>query len=125
MGNSALQVVSSESSLSSKVGSVACLLLCCTFPFLSKDGLRALKEICAGWLVSSPALDKWLTDWLTDCNQGTFLNNSLQQQKTIVNCMAINEDGVMATGGDNGSLWYASLPKPSSPNASTISPRRF
>ena len=37
--------------------------------------------------------------------QGTFLNNALQSQKAIVNCMAINEDGVMATGGDDGSLW--------------------
>ena len=39
------------------------------------------------------------------CAQGTFLNNALQSQKAIVNCMAINEDGVMATGGDDGSLW--------------------
>jgi hypothetical protein len=38
--------------------------------------------------------------------QGEFLHNMLQNQKTIVNCMAINEDGVMCTGGDNGSLWY-------------------
>ena len=37
--------------------------------------------------------------------QGTFLNDTLQQQKTIVNCMAVNEDNVMVTGGDNGSLW--------------------
>ena len=39
--------------------------------------------------------------------QGTFLNDTLQQQKTIVNCMAINQDNVMVTGGDNGSLWCA------------------
>ena len=70
------------------------------------------KYVLAGWLVSWPALDEWLTDGLTGCNQGTFLNNSLQQQKTIVNCMAINEDGVMATGGDNGSLWHAPLLTP-------------
>jgi len=37
--------------------------------------------------------------------EGTLLHNMLDQQKAIVNCMAINEDGVMATGGDNGSLW--------------------
>ena len=37
--------------------------------------------------------------------QGTFLNNTLQQQKSIVNCMAVNQDDVMVTGGDNGSLW--------------------
>jgi pleiotropic regulator 1 len=29
----------------------------------------------------------------------------LQQQRAIVNCLAVNEDGVMASGGDNGSLW--------------------
>jgi WD40 repeat protein len=29
----------------------------------------------------------------------------LQQQRAIVNCMAVNEDGVLASGGDNGSLW--------------------
>ncbi|KAL5988264.1 hypothetical protein ACLOJK_036027 [Asimina triloba] len=28
------------------------------------------------------------------------------QQKTIINTMAVNEDGVMVTGGDNGSLWF-------------------
>ncbi|GAQ83201.1 WD repeat-containing protein [Klebsormidium nitens] len=38
--------------------------------------------------------------------QGEFLHNMLTQQKTIVNCMAVNEDGVLATGGDNGSMWY-------------------
>lgn len=40
------------------------------------------------------------------CLQGEFMHNTLQQQKAIVNAMAINEDGVMATGGDNGSLWF-------------------
>ncbi|KAE8714207.1 Protein pleiotropic regulatory locus 1 [Hibiscus syriacus] len=35
-----------------------------------------------------------------------FLHNMLSQQKTIINTMAVNEDGVMATGGDNGSLWF-------------------
>nr|POE49697.1 protein pleiotropic regulatory locus 1 [Quercus suber] len=28
------------------------------------------------------------------------------QQKTIINAMAVNEEGVMATGGDNGSMWF-------------------
>lgn len=37
--------------------------------------------------------------------QGDFLHNMLQQQRAIVNCMAVNEDGVLASGGDNGSLW--------------------
>jgi pleiotropic regulator 1 len=29
----------------------------------------------------------------------------LQQQRSIINAMAVNEDGVLASGGDNGSLW--------------------
>ncbi|TYH04181.1 hypothetical protein ES288_A09G278600v1 [Gossypium darwinii] len=39
-------------------------------------------------------------------SKGEFLHNMLSQQKTIINTMAVNEDGVMATGGDNGSLWF-------------------
>ncbi|KAF3787431.1 pleiotropic regulatory locus 1 protein [Nymphaea thermarum] len=38
--------------------------------------------------------------------RGEFLHNMLSQQKTIINSMAVNEDGVMATAGDNGSLWF-------------------
>ena len=39
------------------------------------------------------------------CVQGEFLHNMLQSQKSIVYTMAVNEDGVMASGADNGSLW--------------------
>ncbi|CAI0466850.1 unnamed protein product, partial [Linum tenue] len=39
-------------------------------------------------------------------NYLTALFLSSSQQKTIINAMAINEDGVMVTGGDNGSLWF-------------------
>ncbi|XP_031122975.1 protein pleiotropic regulatory locus 1-like [Ipomoea triloba] len=38
--------------------------------------------------------------------KGEFLHNMLSQQKTIINAMAVNNEGVMATGGDNGSLWF-------------------
>ncbi|KAL9667712.1 hypothetical protein QQ045_002076 [Rhodiola kirilowii] len=38
--------------------------------------------------------------------QGEFMHNMLSQQKTIINAMAVNEEGVVATGGDNGSLWF-------------------
>ncbi|KAK4798805.1 hypothetical protein SAY86_031131 [Trapa natans] len=38
--------------------------------------------------------------------RGEFLHNMLSQQKTIINAMAVNDEGVMATGGDNGSLWF-------------------
>ncbi|CAA0395404.1 putative transcription factor WD40-like family [Arabidopsis thaliana] len=38
--------------------------------------------------------------------KGEFCHNMLSQQKTIINAMAVNEDGVMVTGGDNGSIWF-------------------
>lgn len=38
--------------------------------------------------------------------KGDFLHNMLSQQRTIVNCMAINEDNVMVSAGDNGSMWF-------------------
>ena len=37
---------------------------------------------------------------------GDFLHNMLQHQRAIVNCMAVNEDNVLVTGGDNGSMWF-------------------
>ena len=36
---------------------------------------------------------------------GTFLHNTLSHQKAILNAAAVNADGVLATGGDDGSLW--------------------
>ncbi len=36
---------------------------------------------------------------------GTFLHNMLAQQRSIVNALAVNQDGVLVSGGDNGSLW--------------------
>lgn len=38
--------------------------------------------------------------------KGEFLHNMLSQQKTIINAMAVNEEGVLTTAGDNGSLWF-------------------
>eukprot|EP00854_Cymbomonas_tetramitiformis_P012808 gene12808-15138_t len=38
--------------------------------------------------------------------KGNFLHNMLSNQRTIVNTMSVNEDGLMVTGGDNGSLWW-------------------
>ncbi|XP_019163093.1 PREDICTED: protein pleiotropic regulatory locus 1-like [Ipomoea nil] len=38
--------------------------------------------------------------------RGEFLHNMISHQKTIINAMAVNDEGVMATGGDNGSLWF-------------------
>mmetsp|Transcript_34688 Transcript_34688/g.58289 ORF Transcript_34688/g.58289 Transcript_34688/m.58289 type:complete len:499 (-) Transcript_34688:327-1823(-) len=38
--------------------------------------------------------------------KGNFLHNMLSNQRTIINSMGVNEDGIMCTGGDNGSLWF-------------------
>ncbi|KDD75439.1 hypothetical protein H632_c684p0, partial [Helicosporidium sp. ATCC 50920] len=38
--------------------------------------------------------------------RGEFLHNALQQQRAILNAAAVNQDGVLATGGDDGSLWF-------------------
>lgn len=38
--------------------------------------------------------------------KGEFLHNMLSQQKTIINAMTVNENGVLVTAGDNGSLWF-------------------
>lgn len=37
---------------------------------------------------------------------GDFLHNMLSNQRAIVNTMSLNEDGVVASGGDDGSLWF-------------------
>merc|ERR550514_1379676 len=42
-------------------------------------------------------LKKW------KCKDGTFLRN-LQGHNAIVNALDVNEDGVLASGGDDGSL---------------------
>ena len=39
--------------------------------------------------------------------EGEFLHNMLQEQRAIVNSLSLNEEGVIASGGDNGSLWCA------------------
>lgn len=44
---------------------------------------------------------------LPDCE---FAHNMIQNQASIINSMAINEDGVVASGADNGSLWCAHCP---------------
>lgn len=37
--------------------------------------------------------------------EGSFMHNMLQHQRSIVNACCVNEDGVFATGADNGGLW--------------------
>jgi len=38
--------------------------------------------------------------------RGDFLHNTLQQQGAIVNTAAVNDDGVLFTGGDDGSMCF-------------------
>ncbi|KZV14684.1 protein pleiotropic regulatory locus 1-like [Dorcoceras hygrometricum] len=38
--------------------------------------------------------------------KGEFMHNMLSQQKTIINAAAVNEEGVLITAGDNGSMWF-------------------
>ena len=37
---------------------------------------------------------------------GKFMHNMLSQQKSIVNSLSVNEDDVVVSGGDNGSLYF-------------------
>ena len=37
---------------------------------------------------------------------GRFMHNMLSQQKSIVNSLSVNEDDVVVSGGDNGSLYF-------------------
>ena len=38
--------------------------------------------------------------------EGKFMHNMLQHQRNIVNAIAVNDDGVMATCADNGNMWF-------------------
>lgn len=37
---------------------------------------------------------------------GEYLHPFIQDQRAIINCLATNADGVLASGGDDGSLWF-------------------
>jgi len=39
-------------------------------------------------------------------SKGKFLHNLIQRHRCIVNTLAVNEDGVLVSGGDNGSIWF-------------------
>ncbi|XP_017225228.1 protein pleiotropic regulatory locus 1 [Daucus carota subsp. sativus] len=38
--------------------------------------------------------------------RGVFMHNMTSRHNTIINAMAVNRDGLMVTGGDDGSLWF-------------------
>lgn len=39
------------------------------------------------------------------CPDGKFVQN-LSGHSSIINCMAVNEDGVLVSGGDNGTVHF-------------------
>lgn len=71
------------------------------------DQTRWLRLLHKYWV---QGIESWLpADVSAVCLlQGEFLHNMLQEPRTIVNALAINEDNVMVTGGDNGALWCES-----------------
>eukprot|EP00873_Tetraselmis_striata_P035426 jgi/Tetstr1/455690/TSEL_042498.t1 len=68
-----------------------------------KKSVRAMAMHPKEYAFASASADNTKKFKLPD---GDFLHNMLQNQKTIVNAMALNEDGVLVTGGDNGSMWF-------------------
>ena len=68
-----------------------------------KKGVRALALHPREFTLLSASADNIKKFGLPD---GTFMHNMLSQQKSIVNALAVNEDDVVVSGGDNGSLWF-------------------
>lgn len=68
-----------------------------------KKGVRALVAHPTEHTFASGAADNIKKYGLPT---GEFLHNFLDQQRAIVNCLAVNEDGAAVSGGDNGSLWF-------------------
>uniref|UniRef100_A0A7S2V5E3 Pre-mRNA-splicing factor prp46 n=1 Tax=Fibrocapsa japonica TaxID=94617 RepID=A0A7S2V5E3_9STRA len=65
-----------------------------------KKAVRAVVTHPKEFSFVSAAADN-LKKW--QCKDGVFLKN-LSGHNTIINCAAVNEDGVLVSGGDNGSL---------------------
>ncbi|GFR44655.1 hypothetical protein Agub_g5945 [Astrephomene gubernaculifera] len=68
-----------------------------------KKSIRALAQHPSEFAFASASAEN-IKKWALP--DGDFLHNMLSQQRAIINSMAINQDGVIATGGDNGSLWF-------------------
>ena len=68
-----------------------------------KKGVRALALHPKDFTLMSASADNIKKFGLP---RGTFMHNMLSQQKTIVNSLSCNEDNVVVSGGDNGSLWF-------------------
>jgi pleiotropic regulator 1 len=68
-----------------------------------KKGVRALAAHPKEFTFCSASADNIKKFKLPN---GYFVQNMIQQQRCIVNTLAVNEDGVLVSGGDNGSIWF-------------------
>jgi pleiotropic regulator 1 len=68
-----------------------------------KKGVRALGAHSNEFTFCSASADNIKKFKLPE---GHFLHNMVHQQRCIVNSLAVNEDGVMVSGADNGSIWF-------------------
>ena len=68
-----------------------------------KKGVRALALHPREFTLLSASADNIKKFALPD---GRFMHNMLSQQKSIVNSLSVNEDDVVVSGGDNGSLYF-------------------
>ena len=73
-----------------------------------KKGVRALALHPTDFSLLSASADNIKKFGLSSDLGGNakFKHNMLQKQKTIVNALSVNEDGVVVSGGDNGSVWF-------------------
>ncbi|RRT71421.1 hypothetical protein GW17_00040310 [Ensete ventricosum] len=91
----------------------------------SHDTTIKFWDLVAGIILFSISISYFYNIKKFNLPKGEFLHNMLSQQRTIINSMAVNEDGVLATAGmlnlyvvnswksqlhffegDNGSLWF-------------------
>jgi pleiotropic regulator 1 len=68
-----------------------------------KKSVRAMAMHPREFTFASASADNLKKFQLPD---GVFLHNTLQTQRSIINSLALNPDGVLVSGGDNGSLWF-------------------
>jgi pleiotropic regulator 1 len=66
---------------------------------------KAVRNICVNprefsfVSVSADNIKKW------QCRDGKFLKN-FEGHNSVVNCCAVNEDGILVTGGDDGTMCF-------------------
>ena len=81
---------------------------CATTLTHHKKGVRALALHPREFSLLSASADNIKKFGMTHEAGGgaAFKHNMLSKQRTIVNALAVNEDDVVVSGGDDGSLWF-------------------